>query len=187
MPSLLRTPLYPEHVRLNARLVPFAGFEMPVQYSGISAEHTAVRERAGLFDVSHMGELWLRGAGADALVDSLVTNQIGKLPDGKAAYTCCCNEGGTILDDLIVYRFTKDRVLVVCNASNRDKISGHFREHAKGKASFEDESDRVAADSRTVARFNPSYSTPCSQIRITGNQPPRVQAGSILATRLSAL
>jgi len=106
MGELRRTPLHAEHVRLGARLVPFAGFEMPVQYSGISAEHTAVRERAGLFDVSHMGELWLEGPRAAEVVDGLVTNHVARLEDGRAVYTCCCNEGGTILDDLIVYRFS---------------------------------------------------------------------------------
>ena len=144
MGELRRTPLHAEHVRLGARLVPFAGFEMPVQYSGISAEHTAVRERAGLFDVSHMGELWLEGPRAAEVVDGLVTNHVARLEDGRAVYTCCCNEGGTILDDLIVYRFSGERVLVVCNAGNRDKISGHFRERSAGKARFEDASDRTA-------------------------------------------
>jgi aminomethyltransferase len=144
MADLRRTPLHAEHVRLGARLVPFAGFEMPVQYSGISAEHTAVRERAGLFDVSHMGELWFSGNGAAEVVNGLVTNDIGRLEDGRAAYTCCCNEQGTILDDLIVYRFSPERVLVVCNASNRDKISGHFAAQARGKSDFDDASDRTA-------------------------------------------
>jgi aminomethyltransferase len=144
MADLRRTPLHAEHVRLGGRLVPFAGFEMPVQYSGITAEHTAVRERAGLFDVSHMGELWFSGSRAAEVVDGLVTNDIGRLDDGRAAYTCCCNERGTILDDLIVYRFSKERVLVVCNASNREKISGHFAAEARGKADFDDASDRTA-------------------------------------------
>jgi aminomethyltransferase len=144
MEELRRTPLHAEHVRLGARLVPFAGFEMPVQYSGISAEHTAVRERAGLFDVSHMGELWLTGEGAADVADGLVTNYIARLDDGKAAYTCCCNDGGTILDDLIVYRFTKERVLVVCNASNHEKIAGHFRRHTAGKVGFEDATDTTS-------------------------------------------
>jgi aminomethyltransferase len=141
MEELRRTPLYAEHVRLGARLVPFAGFEMPVQYSGITAEHTAVRARAGLFDVSHMGELWLEGSAAADVVDGLVTNNIARLEDGRAAYTCCCNERGTILDDLIVYRFSKERVLVVCNASNREKIAAHFHEHTRGKTGFRDASD----------------------------------------------
>jgi aminomethyltransferase len=144
MSTLRRTPLYAEHVRLGARLVPFAGFEMPVQYAGITAEHVAVRERAGLFDVSHMGELWLTGEGAAMVVDSLVTNDIGKLSDGRAAYTCCTNERGRILDDLIVYRFSPSRVLVVCNASNRDKIAGHFRTLVGGRCDFDDASDRTA-------------------------------------------
>jgi aminomethyltransferase len=144
MTTLRRTPLHAEHVRLGARLVPFAGFEMPVQYAGISAEHAAVRERAGLFDVSHMGELWLTGEAAATVVDSLVTNDIGTLADGRAAYTCCTNEGGMILDDLIVYRFSPSRVLVVCNASNREKIAGHFRNLVGTRCDFDDASDRTA-------------------------------------------
>ena len=144
MEELRRTPLYAEHVRLGARVVPFAGFEMPVQYSGITAEHTAVRTQAGLFDVSHMGELWLEGSSAADVVDSLVTNNVARLEDGRAVYTCCCNERGTILDDLIVYRFSKERVLVVCNASNRDKIASHFRERVQGRAGFRDASDDTA-------------------------------------------
>jgi aminomethyltransferase len=143
MTELRRTPLYAEHVRLGARLVPFAGFEMPVQYKGISVEHAAVRERAGLFDVSHMGELWITGPSAAEAVDRLVTNDVGRLEDGRAVYTCCCNERGTILDDLIVYRFGPERVLVVCNASNRDKIAAHFAAHVRGPK-FEDASDRTA-------------------------------------------
>jgi aminomethyltransferase len=144
MTELLRTPLHAEHTRLGARLVPFAGFEMPVQYVGITAEHSAVRERAGLFDVSHMGELWVTGPGAVAAVDGLVTNDIGGLPDGKAVYTCCCNEQGTILDDLIIYRYSMERVLVVCNASNRNKIASHFAGHLAGRVTFDDASDRTA-------------------------------------------
>jgi aminomethyltransferase len=144
MSELRVTPLHAEHLRLAARMVPFAGYQMPVQYKGIVAEHTAVRERAGVFDVSHMGELWLTGPGAVAAVDALVTNDIGDLPDGKAAYTVCCNEGGTILDDLIVYKYGPERVLVVCNASNRDKIAAHFGERTRGRCTFEDASDRTA-------------------------------------------
>lgn len=144
MEPLRRTPLYAEHVRLGARLVPFAGFEMPVQYSGITAEHTAVRTRAGLFDVSHMGELWLEGAGAADAADGLVTNYVARQEDGRAVYTCCCNERGTILDDLIVYRFSRERVLVVCNASNHNKIAAHFAERAKGKTGYRDATDETS-------------------------------------------
>jgi aminomethyltransferase len=142
--ELKRTPLYEEHRRLGARLVPFAGWEMPVQYQGISAEHRAVREHAGLFDVSHMGELELTGEHAAAVVDYLVTNDLGRIAEGQAMYTCCCNEQGTILDDLIIYKRAPDRVLVVCNASNRDKISKHFAKAADQHCDFKDLSDQTA-------------------------------------------
>lgn len=124
--------------------MPFAGWEMPVQYQGISAEHQAVRERAGLFDVSHMGELELRGEFALAVVNHLVTNDLDRIADGQAMYTCCCNAAGTLLDDLIVYRRSAKDILVVCNASNRDKISRHFAAAAENHCEFEDVSDRTA-------------------------------------------
>ncbi len=142
--TLSRTPLYAEHVRLGAKLVPFAGWEMPIQYKGIAAEHTAVRERVGLFDVSHMGELHVTGPGALAAVNSLITNDLSKAENGQAVYTCCCNAAGTILDDLIVYRRADDDVMVVCNASNRPKIAAHFREALRARAEFRDESDDTA-------------------------------------------
>jgi aminomethyltransferase len=142
--SLRRTSLYAEHVALGGRLVPFAGWEMPVQYTGIVDEHQAVRTAAGLFDVSHMGELRLRGEYAAHVVDYLVTNDAKKLVDGQAMYTCACNERGTILDDLIVYRRSQDDWLVVCNASNRDKMSAHFARAATDHCSFEDQSDATA-------------------------------------------
>ncbi len=139
-----RTSLYDEHVAAGARLVPFAGWEMPVQYKGIVEEHRAVRERVGLFDVSHMGELELSGKGALELVSSLITNDPTRIADGQALYTCCCNDRGTILDDLIVYRRSPERVLVVCNASNREKIAGHFARAAEGHVDFRDASDETA-------------------------------------------
>ena len=114
---------------------------MPVQYAGIRQEHHAVRTRAGLFDVSHMGEFEFRGPDAIAAVDHLVTNHVAGLEVGQALYTVCCNEAGGILDDLIVYRLEKDRVLVVCNASNRDKIAAHFRSHTLGDCALTDLSD----------------------------------------------
>lgn len=124
--------------------MPFAGWEMPVQYAGISAEHEAVRTRAGLFDVSHMGELELWGEHAAAVVNYLVTNDLGRIEVGQAMYTCCCNEQGTILDDLIIYKRAAERILVVCNASNRDKISAHFAKAAKDHCEFRDVSDETA-------------------------------------------
>src|SRR5580704_14206262 len=141
---LRRTSLYGEHVALGGRIVPFAGWEMPVQYTGIVDEHQAVRTAAGLFDVSHMGELRLRGEYASHVVDYLVTNDAKRLVDGQAMYTCACNEQGTILDDLIVYRHAQDDWLIVCNASNRAKMSAHFARAAKDHSDFEDQSDATA-------------------------------------------
>lgn len=124
--------------------MPFAGYEMPIQFAGISEEHRAVRERVGLFDVSHMGEIDIRGPGAVGLVDRIVTGDVRKVSDGQALYTCACNERGTILDDLIVYRHAADHVLVVCNASNRDKIVAHFLAAARPDAAVRDVSDDYA-------------------------------------------
>lgn len=141
---LLRTPLYEEHQKLGARLVPFAGWEMPVQYKGLVEEHRAVRTQAGLFDVSHMGEIELSGEHAAAVVDYLVTGQASQLGEGQALYTCACNREGTMLDDLIVYRTGFERFLIVCNAGNRDKIIAHFRAAAEHHCEFRDLSDDTA-------------------------------------------
>lgn len=141
---LRRTPLYDEHVKLNGRIVPFAGWEMPVQYTGIVDEHQAVRTAAGIFDVCHMGELYLRGEHALAVVNYNVTNDVGRLAVGQALYTCCCNDQGTILDDLIIYRTGQDEVLVVCNASNRDKMVAVFKNAADHHCEFVDASDETA-------------------------------------------
>jgi aminomethyltransferase len=142
--TLRRTSLYDEHVKAGARMVPFAGWEMPVQYTGIVDEHAAVRTAAGLFDVSHMGELEMTGEHAGAVVDYLVTNDLSKIADGQAMYTCACNERGTILDDLIVYRRSATHFLIVCNASNRDKMSAHFAKAAEKHCAFRDRSDETA-------------------------------------------
>ena len=117
---------------------------MPVQYKGLTDEHRAVRAAAGLFDVSHMGEMILSGEHAGAVVNYLITNDASKLADGQALYTCACNEHGTILDDLIVYRMGAERWLIVCNASNRDKIAAHLRSAARDHCDFEDASDKTA-------------------------------------------
>jgi aminomethyltransferase len=142
--ELKRTPLFEQHRAAGARIIPFAGWEMPVQYAGIVEEHRAVRERAGLFDVSHMGELWLRGPSALEVLAGLVTNDAARLPIGKGLYTCACNAQGTILDDLIVYRVAAEEALVVCNAGNRAKMAPHFAQAAKGRCDFADESDATA-------------------------------------------
>jgi aminomethyltransferase len=119
--TLLRTPLYDEHVALNARLVPFAGYEMPVQYpTGITAEHHAVRRAAGLFDVSHMGEFLVRGPRALDFVQHVTTNDASRLEVGQAQYSAFVNEQGRLLDDLLVYRFA-DHYMLVVNGANRAK------------------------------------------------------------------
>ena len=142
--ALRRTPLYERQLSLGARFVPFAGWEMPIQFAGVTQEHQAVRNAAGLFDVSHMGELWVEGPDAIAQVDRLITNNLQSLADGKALYTLCCDEDGRLLDDLIVYRVTPSRVLTVCNASNRDRISAHFAAQVGGSSRYIDRSDTTA-------------------------------------------
>ncbi|MDB4951959.1 MAG: Aminomethyltransferase [Gemmatimonadetes bacterium] len=119
--TLLRTPLYDEHVALGAKIVPFAGYEMPVQYpTGITAEHHAVRRAAGLFDVSHMGEFIVRGERALDFVQHVSTNDAGKVEVGQAQYSSLVNEQGRVLDDLLVYRFA-DHYMLVVNGANHDK------------------------------------------------------------------
>ena len=142
--QLRETPLAAEHRALGAKLVPFAGWLMPIQYAGIKKEHEAVRSCAGLFDVSHMGEILVQGPSAVAAVDRLVTNDVSKLDVGRALYTVCCNENGYILDDLIVYRLEEETVLVVCNASNRDKIVAHFAANIDLTTPWKDVSDEWA-------------------------------------------
>jgi aminomethyltransferase len=141
---LRKTSLYDRHVKAGARMVPFTGFEMPVQYTGIVDEHQAVRNACGIFDVSHMGELEMRGEHAAKVVDYLITNDASKLVDGQALYTCACNEQGTILDDLIVYRAAQERWLIVCNASNHGKMKAVFEKAAENHCEFEDRTDATA-------------------------------------------
>ena len=136
-----QTPLHEEHKKAGARLVDFAGWEMPVQYAGIKAEHEAVRTRAGLFDVSHMGEAVFRGPDAEAAVQRLVTRDVSRLETGQAGYAAVCYESGGTVDDVLVYRRADD-FLIVVNAANRDKDLAHFRENVSGlDVEIADESD----------------------------------------------
>ena len=118
MQTLRRTPLYERHAALGARLVPFVGWEMPVQYTSIGEEHEAVRTAAGVFDVSHMGQLDLDGAGAHEYLQARLSNDLDRIEPGKAQYTLLTNEQGGILDDLIAYRRGDDSYLMIVNASN---------------------------------------------------------------------
>jgi aminomethyltransferase len=139
--ALRRTPLHDEHEALGAKLVPFAGWEMPIQYpAGIVAEHRAVRRDAGLFDLSHMGELHFRGDGALAAVDRLVSSDIAGLSVGQARYGLLCNERGTIVDDVITYRVEGDDLMMVVNASNVEKDAAHVRARLASGVELEDAS-----------------------------------------------
>jgi aminomethyltransferase len=146
MSELRRTPLYPAHVKAGAKLVDFAGFEMPVQYTSVLEEHQAVRERAGLFDVSHMGEVIFEGPSALRAVQRLVTNDLAACADGQAMYAAICNDRGGIVDDVVVYRRSGTDFLVCVNAGNRAKDFAWFREHTPGLAglSLRDEGDAWA-------------------------------------------
>jgi aminomethyltransferase len=128
--ELRRTPLYEQHVAAGARLVPFAGWEMPVQYEGVSDEHLAVRSSSGVFDVSHMGEIETEGPGALALLQRLLSNDVAKLEVGGAQYSVLCRDDGGVLDDLFTYRLGDDRYLTVTNAANHERDLAWFREHA---------------------------------------------------------
>ncbi len=132
--TLSRTPLHPLHVELGARLVPFAGWEMPVQYSGIIEEHHAVRRACGLFDVSHMGEARVRGADAVRLLDRVMTNEMASLRAGHARYTVMCQPDGGCVDDVIVYRMGDAEFFICLNASNAAKDIAWLRTHAQGLA-----------------------------------------------------
>jgi aminomethyltransferase len=130
--TLRRTPLHDRHVAAGARLVPFAGWEMPVQYEGIREEHTAVRSGAGMFDVSHMGEIETCGPQAVEFLQRLLTNDVRRLSVGGAQYALICREDGGILDDLFTYRVAERRFLTVTNASNHDKDLAWFSKRSEG-------------------------------------------------------
>jgi aminomethyltransferase len=144
-PALKRTPLHDRHAEAGARLVPFAGWEMPVQYQGVRPEHMAVRQSAGVFDVSHMGEIETSGPQAAEFLQHLLSNDVSKLAVGGAQYSVLCREDGGVLDDLFTYRLGPDRFLTVTNASNHEKDFAWFDEHAGGfDAEVTDAHDRYA-------------------------------------------
>jgi aminomethyltransferase len=128
--TLRRTPLHGRHAAAGAKLVPFAGWEMPVQYTGIREEHTAVREHVGIFDVSHMGQVETSGPGALALLQRLLSNDVEKIAEGGAQYSVLCNDQGGVLDDLFTYRLGPERYLTVTNASNHARDLAWFQRHA---------------------------------------------------------
>lgn len=144
--TLARTPLYEEHLALGARMVPFAGFEMPVQYAGIMEEHRAVRSRAGVFDVCHMAEFRVFGFDAFDALQRIVTNDLGRIGElGRAIYTVMCAPDGGIVDDLIVYHTGDAEYLIVANASNRWTDADWIARHLPDTVEFADESDRTGS------------------------------------------
>ncbi|MDB4969573.1 MAG: glycine cleavage system protein [Myxococcales bacterium] len=164
-----QTPLYGRHQALGAKVIDFGGWAMPVQYSGILDEHRAVRESAGIFDVSHMGEVWFRGPRAAEAVQRLVTNDVGKLADGGAMYSCACRPSGGIVDDLIVYRAAADDFLIVVNASNIDKDFGWFRDQTGSLCeivNLSDETGLLAVQGpRAVALVQSISDRPVAELR----------------------
>ena len=145
-PALRHTPLHDRHLALGARMVPYAGWEMPVQYGGIIDEHRTVRSAVGLFDLSHMGEVHIAGSEALAFARYAVVSDPGTLEPGQAQYSMLCEESGGIIDDLIVYR-TDDGYLLVCNAANHDAVLAHLErliQRGDFDAQLDDRSDRTA-------------------------------------------
>ncbi|HXU46393.1 MAG TPA: glycine cleavage system aminomethyltransferase GcvT [Thermoanaerobaculia bacterium] len=142
--GLRRTPLYDLHREAGGKMVPFAGWEMPVQYAGLIEEHQAVRNAAGLFDVSHMGEVRVEGRGATAFLEGLTPNAVGKLAAGRAHYSGLLNERGTYLDDLLIYRLGDESYLVVVNASNATGDFAWIASHAPAGVAVTDVSDDYA-------------------------------------------
>src|SRR4051794_29125543 len=129
--TLKRTPLHDRHAAAAAKLVPFAGWEMPVQYAGIRSEHVAVRTGVGVFDVSHMGEIETSGADAEAFLQRILSNDVSKIAPDGAQYSVLTKPDGGVLDDLFTYRLDEDRFLTVTNASNHEKDLAWFQQHAR--------------------------------------------------------
>ncbi|MEX2581517.1 MAG: glycine cleavage system aminomethyltransferase GcvT [Verrucomicrobiales bacterium] len=140
-----RSPLHERHLALDARMVEFAGWRMPIQYAGIAAEHRAVREKAGVFDISHMGEFEVRGAGACDWLNSMLTNDCSVLEKGEGQYTILLNEKGGVIDDLIAYRVDEERFFLVVNAAKIQEDREWLRAHGAADAELLDRSDEFGA------------------------------------------
>ena len=138
--ELKRTPLYGKHVELGAKMVEFTGFEMPIQYEGIKQEHEAVRTASGIFDVSHMGEILVEGEKATEFVQHIFTNDISEQVDGQVLYGLMCYENGTVVDDLLVYKYNNQKYYLVVNASNKDKDFAWLNDNNSFGVTITDES-----------------------------------------------
>lgn len=139
-----RTPFFSIHQKYGAKIVPFGGFEMPVQYAGIMEEHKTVRNSVGVFDVSHMGEFFAKGANALSFLQKITVNDVSKLQPGKAQYSAMCYNDGGIVDDLLIYMRAENDYMIVVNASNIDKDFAWMKQHCPADVKFENKSDEVA-------------------------------------------
>lgn len=143
--NLKKTPLTDWHASHGARMVEFAGYEMPVQYEGVLAEHAIVREKVGLFDITHMGEIYITGSGARSWISGLITNSLKKSVPGKIVYNAMCKKDGGVLDDMLVYCLEEERWLIVCNAANHRKITDWLKENLPGEGVvMDDQTDSIA-------------------------------------------
>ena len=167
--ALRRTPLYDRHVAAQAKLVPFAGWEMPVQYEGIRPEHLAVRRGVGVFDVSHMGQVETRGPDAQAFLQRVLSNDVRRIPEGGAQYSVMCREDGGVLDDLFSYRLAECEYLTVTNAANHEKDLAWMQSHADG---FDVDVVDRAADFAMLAVQGPAARALVSRLS-DGSLPPR--------------
>src|SRR5699024_7717090 len=147
-----KTPLYDEHVKLDGKIVDYAGWLLPVQYEGLVPEHNAVRNEAGIFDVSHMGDINVTGKDATAFLDYLMTNNIGKAKDNQVVYTFMCYPDGGVVDDLLVYKYNDEKYFLVVNAANTEKDLEWINEHKKD---FDVEVEDVSQDTATLALQGP--------------------------------
>ena len=178
-----RTPLHDAHVTAGARMVPFAGWEMPVQYAGVREEHLAARRGCGVFDVSHMGEIETSGPGALELLQRLLSNDVGAVEVGGAQYSVLCRPDGGILDDLFTYRLADDRYLTVTNAANHARDLAWFRDHAGG---FDAELSDVASRYAMLAVQGPDARGIVAGLA-AGELPPRMRAATVEVAGAEAL
>ena len=169
--TLLRTPLHARHRAAGGRLVPFAGWEMPVEYAGIRVEHLAVRTEAGLFDVSHMGQVETSGPDAERFLQRVLSNDVGRLEEGRAQYSVLCRDDGGALDDLFTYRTAPDRYLTVTNAANHGRDFAWLTEHTGG---FDVTVRDVAADHAMLALQGPAARSILDR-RLEGEAPARMR------------
>ncbi len=144
MAELKRTPIFDLYKEYGAKTIDFGGWELPVQFSSIKEEHEAVRTKVGLFDVSHMGEITVKGTGSLAYLQKMLTNDVGKINNGAAQYTAMCYENGGTVDDLITYKLAEDDYVFVVNASNIEKDYQWLKEHLEGDVQLDNRSEQIA-------------------------------------------